>query len=221
MEGMQAWKDAAPDIPIVVTTYGLEPFLADNLDIWAVHAPVFDTANNTLILDRIGSGKQVWWYFDQTPPRPYGNLFLDFEAIEHRILFWQAWALGVRGMHYHAVNAHQPGQDPWKSQVDTMPVNGDGFLLYTDASGPLPSIRWESIRDGLEDYDYLAVFNDRRRRLLAEPGHNALLQRAAAVYNLKDVIPSLVDFTRDPQVLQNKRREIAEMIVEMNKALGN
>ncbi|MCF6284368.1 MAG: hypothetical protein L3K26_04175, partial [Candidatus Hydrogenedentes bacterium] len=27
LEGMQQWKDTAPDIPIMVTTYGLEPFL--------------------------------------------------------------------------------------------------------------------------------------------------------------------------------------------------
>jgi len=221
MEGIQAWKSAAPDIPIMVTTYGLDPFLADNLDIWSVHAPVFDTANNSQVLDRIRAGQEVWWYVDQTPPRPYGNFFLDFEAIEHRILFLQAWALGVRGMHYHAMSDHRAGQDPWKSLLDTTPVNGDGFLLYTDASGPVNSIRWESIRDGIEDFDYLAVFNDRRRRLLAEPGHEALLKRAAAVYNLKEVIPSLVDFTRDPEVFQKKRREIAHMIVEMNAALGN
>lgn len=221
MEGIQAWKAAAPDIPIVITTYGLDPFLMPDLDIWAVHAPVFDTANTAQVLERIREGREVWWYVDQTPPRPYGNFFLDFEAIEHRVLFWQAWALGVRGMHYHGVNAPPSGSDPWKSLLDTTPVNGDGFLLYTDAEGPVNSIRWENIRDGLEDFDYLAVFNDRRRRLLAEPGHEALLKRAAAVYNLKEVIPSLVDFTRDPAVLEGKRREIAAMIVEMNAALGS
>ena len=219
LEGMQLWKDTAPDIPIMVTTYGLEPFLTDGLDIWAVHAPVFDTANGQTVLDRIRSGKEVWWYVDQTPPRPYGNFFLDFEAIDHRILFWQAWALGVRGMHYHGVNGHPAWRDPWSNLLDVTPVNGDGFLVYTDASGPVNSIRWENVRDGLEDFDYLAVFNDRRRRLLAEPGHEALLKRAAAVYNLKEVIPSLVEFTRDPAVLLAKRREIAAMIVEMNKAL--
>lgn len=220
LEGIQAWKTAAPDIPVAVTTYGLEPFLPDLLDIWAVHAPVFDTGNNTQVLDRIRNGKEVWWYVDQTPPRPYGNFFLDFEAIEHRILFWQAWALGVRGMYYHGVNHRRPGQDPWKSLLDLTPVNGDGFLVYTGKDGPINSIRWENIRDGIEDYDYLAIFNDRRRRLLAEPGHEALLKRAAEVYNLKAVIPSLVDFTRDPDVLESKRREIARMIVEMNAALN-
>ena len=220
LEGMQQWKDAAPEIPIMVTTYGLEPFLPDGLDRWAVHAPIFDTANNAQILERIRAGREVWWYVDQTPPRPYGNFFVDFEAIEHRILFWQSWALGVRGMHYWSVNTPPAGRNPWLSLLDVTPVNGDGFLIYTDKNGPVNSIRWESIRDGIEDYDYLAIFNDRRRKLLDTPGHEALLQRAAKVYNLGEVIPSLVDFTRDPQVLLEKRRAIANMIVEMNTALG-
>ena len=220
MQGIEAWKAAAPDIPVMITTYGLEPFLPDALERWAVHAPVFDTVNNARVLERIAAGGEVWWYVDQTPPRPYGNFFIDFDGIDHRILFWQAWALGVRGMHYRGINTHRDGRDPWKDLVDITPVNGDGFLVYTDASGPVNSIRWENIRDGIDDYDYLAVFNDRRRKLLAEPGHEALLQRAAEVYNLKDVIPSLVEFTRDPEVLEKKRRAIAEMIVEMNAALG-
>jgi len=220
MEGMQQWKDAAPDIPIMVTTYGLDPFLPDGLDRWAVHAPIFDTANNAQIMERIHSGKEVWWYVDQTPPRPYGNFFLDFEAIEHRILFWQTWALGVRGMYYWGVNTPPNGNNPWQKLLDVTPVNGDGLLLYTDKNGPVNSIRWENIRDGIEDYDYLAIFNDRRRKLLETPGHEALLERAAKVYNLGEVIPSLVEFTRDPEVLLQKRRDLARMIVEMNAALG-
>lgn len=219
MQGIEAWKEAAPDIPVMITTYGLEPFLPDALERWAVHAPVFDTVNNARVLERIGAGGEVWWYVDQTPPRPYGNFFIDFDGIDHRILFWQAWALGVRGMHYHGINQHRDGRDPWKDLADVTPVNGDGFLVYTDASGPVSSLRWENIRDGIEDYDYLAIFNDRRRKLLAQPGHEALLQRAAEVYNLKEVIPSLVEFTRDPSVLEKKRRDIAAMIVEMNAAL--
>ena len=204
----------------MVTTYGLDPFLPDGLDRWAVHAPIFDTANNAQIMERIHSGKEVWWYVDQTPPRPYGNFFLDFEAIEHRILFWQTWALGVRGMYYWGVNTPPNGNNPWQKLLDVTPVNGDGLLLYTDKNGPVNSIRWENIRDGIEDYDYLAIFNDRRRKLLETPGHEALLERAAKVYNLGEVIPSLVEFTRDPEVLLQKRRDLARMIVEMNAALG-
>ena len=98
-------------------------------------------------------------------------------------------------------------------------MNGDGFLVYTGKDGPINSIRWENIRDGIEDYDYLAIFNDRRRLLLAGPATEALLKRAAEVYNLKAVIPSLVDFTRS-RTCWKASAASARMIVEMNAALN-
>jgi hypothetical protein len=219
MDTITQWQDLAPDIDIAVPTRGLRPFIPPVLDRWTVHAQIFDTTNNKVVLDRIGEGGEVWWYVDHTPPRPYGNLFVDFAAIEHRILFWQAWALGVRGLHHWSVNALPDDQDPYESLLNTTPVNGDGFLLYPGPRGPVNSLRWEVIRDGIEDYDYLAIFNDLRRRLLAEPGHEALLQRAARVYNLETLVPDLVRYTRDPDVLYAKREALGRMIEEMIAAL--
>lgn len=217
LEKMQYWKDMAPDIPITVSTMGLRPFIPDMLDIWSVHAQVLDTTQNITVLERAAEGKPVWWYVNHTPPRPYGNFFMDFAAIEHRILFWQSWALGMRGMQYWNVNNWPDDGDPYTNVTDITPVNGDGVLIYPDKSGPVSSIRWEIIRDGLEDYDYLALFMEQVNKLSSQPGNEALLQRAAKVYNLEDIVPSLVTFTRDPQMLLKKRQEIAGMIEELGK----
>jgi hypothetical protein len=161
----------------------------------------------------------VWWYVNHVPPRPYGNFFLDFAAIEHRILFWQTWALGIRGMHYWSVNFAEPGQNPWKSLLDATPVNGDGFLVYPGPEGPVNSIRWENIRDGIEDFDYLSMFAARRRNLLKLGGHGDLMKRVEAAYDLKALVPDLVSFSRDSQVLLKKRLELAGLIEEMDRAL--
>ncbi len=220
LERMQQWKDNAPDIPILVSAMGLRPFIPAPLDIWSVHAQVLDTTHNISILQRASEGGEVWWYVNHTPPRPYGNLFLDFAAIEHRILFWQSWALGMRGMQYWSVNDWPTDGDPFEEVLDITPVNGDGILLYPGPNGPISSIRWEVIRDGLEDYDYLALFMERTRALQERGGHDALLQRAATVYNLDEIVPSLVTFTRNPDALLSKRNEIAAMIEEMGNALG-
>lgn len=219
LETMEQWRNLAPDIPVMVTTFGLHPFIPPTLDRWALHTQAFDTGNNREILNRISEGKEVWMYVNHTPPRPYANFFVDFAGIEHRILFWQAWALGIRGMHYWSINYLEPAQDPWQSVLDVTPVNGDGFLVYPGADGPVNSIRWEIIRDGIEDYDYLAQFMERRKRLLEKPGHEALLAQAAQVYDLQEIVPSLVTFTRDSGVLQKKRDEIARMIETMDAAL--
>ncbi len=219
LEKMELWKTHAPDIPITVSAMGLHPFIPPVLDIWSLHAQVLDTTHNIAVLDRASKGGEVWWYVNHTPPRPYGNLFVDFAAIEHRILFWQAWALGMRGMQYWSVNFWPTEGDPMENLVDITPVNGDGLLVYPSLEGPVNSIRWEVIRDGIEDYDYMALFMERIRALREKPGNEALLQRAATAYNMETIVPSLVTFTREPEVLLKKRLEIAAMIQEMDKVL--
>ncbi|MCK5861392.1 MAG: DUF4091 domain-containing protein, partial [Candidatus Hydrogenedentes bacterium] len=216
LERMQHWKDLAPNIPIVISTMGLRPFIPDLLDIWSVHTQVLDTTHNIDILERTAAGDDVWWYVNHTPPRPYGNFFLDFSAIEHRILFWQSWALGISGMQYWNVNNWSSGSDPFEKITDITPVNGDGILIYPGQEGPVNSIRWETIRDGLEDYDYLTLFMKRTRTLDKQSDDQELLRRAAAAYNLEEIVPNLVGFTRNPQLLMKKRHEIALIIEALN-----
>ncbi|MBI5093723.1 MAG: DUF4091 domain-containing protein [Candidatus Hydrogenedentes bacterium] len=220
-ENLQRWMDSAPNIPSMVTSSGVQPFLPGGLPIWGVHAQMLDTVNGKPILDRIKENREVWWYVNSAPPRPYANFFLDYAAIDHRMLFWQTWALGIQGLHYWSVNHLEPGQDPRQSLLTMTPANGDGFLVYPGADGPVNSIRWETIRDGIEDYDYLAMLTARIRKLEAAGSHEELHKRARAVYNLQALIPSLVTFTRDPKLLETKRRDIAQMIVEIDKALGS
>ncbi|MFA7692018.1 MAG: glycoside hydrolase domain-containing protein [Candidatus Hydrogenedentales bacterium] len=219
LESMEIWEENAPDIPITVSTQGLRPFIPPFLDIWSLHAQVFDTTHNAAILKRASENGEVWWYVNHTPPRPYGNFFLDFAGIEHRILFWQTWALGLRGMQYWNVNYWLDNQNPYDSVLDITPVNGDGILLYPGADGPVNSIRWEIIRDGIEDFDYFTLFMERVRALKGIPGHDTLLKEAADAYNLHDIVPSLVSFTRDPEVLLKKREDIAHMILKMDQVL--
>ena len=176
--------------------------------------------NSSTVLQRIAAGKEVWCYVNHAPARPYANFFLDFAAIEHRILFWQAWALGVKGMHYWGVNYAEPNQDQWKSTLDIRPVNGDGLLVYPGADGPVNSIRWECVRDGLEDYDYLAVFQVCRRKLAEKGGQEALIARADKAGDLGKVVPDLVSFSRDPKALLDKRIEIGALIEDMGKVIG-
>ncbi len=218
-ETMTQWREIAPNIPLMLTTYGTQPFFHEAADVWAIHSPIMDTVNNKTILDRIAAGNAVWWYVNHTPPRPYANFFIDFAAMEHRVFFWQTWALGMQGVHYWNANYSEPGVNPWVNQLDITPTNGDGFLLYPGPKGPVSSIRWEVIRDGIEDYDYLVLFRERMKQLEEKGGHADLLAQAAEVYNLKELVPDLVTFTRDPNVLISKREALAKMIVAMDEAL--
>ncbi len=215
-EYLIAWRRIAPDIRPLVTTFGLDPFLGDPDRIWGVHLPVFDTPGHRNILEHTTSGGETWWYVDEWPPRPYANFFVDFKAVEHRTLFWQSWALGIRGLHYWNINFASPEANPYLGLVDATPVNGNGYLVYPGADGPVSSIRWETIRDGIEDYDYLVMLRARMADLEKRGSNPALLQRAKDALNLGPLVQDLVGFPRDPAVLLKKRQDIAALIVELN-----
>jgi hypothetical protein len=214
------WKLAAPNITPAVMSWGLTPFLAQDAPLWLIHSRVFDTPANGDILNAIASGRRVWWYVNHMPPRPYANFFVDFAAIEHRILFWQSWALGVEGMHYWSINHTGPRQDPYLSLLDVTPSNGDGFLVYPGPDGPVDSIRWETVRDGIEDFDYLTIARALIVELEKSNANPALLEQAKAVMDLGNVVPDLTNFTRDHKALEQKRREIGALIPELRKAAG-
>ena len=216
---MKDWTEAAPDIPLMVTALGLQPFLPGAAKIWTVHTQLLDTANNKPILEQVKTGSDVWCYINNYPPRPYANWFVDFPGVEHRILFWQAWALGLRGMHYWGINYCEPGRNPYEGLSDVTPVNGDGFLVYPGPNGPVGSIRWEIVRDGIEDFDYLSLLMERFRKVQASGKDGALLEKVAGAMDLKPLVPDLVTFSRDSSVLMQKRIAIANAIVELGKSL--
>jgi len=106
--------------------------------------------------------------------------------------------------------------------------NGDGRFLYPPEScadahppgpvleGPVDSLRWEMLRDGLEDYEYLVIL----RRLLAEKG-GRLTAEARREYEALLAVPEAISkdmthFTADPGPIEARRKEIAEAI----EALG-
>jgi hypothetical protein len=219
LESIAKWREVAPNIPVTVTTSGLEPFLAEDCGIWTIQSQVLDTANGQSVIDYIAAGKEIWWYVSSLPPRPYGNFFVDFEAMEHRILFWQTWALGIKGMQYRSINGLGGGIDPYHGLLDGTPTNGDAFLVYPGADGPVDSIRWETIRDGIEDYDYLALLSERVVALQKGNVDPGLLERVREVADLQAIVPDLVSFNRDPGPLLHKREAIGRMIVELDGVL--
>lgn len=214
------WNEIAPDISATVTAEGSAPFLPKSSNLWTVHTPLFDTPARIPLLERIGEGGEVWWFVNELPGRPYANFFLDFAAVEHRILFWQAWGLGVKGLHHRFTNSLPLAQNPYESLLDSVPANGAGYLLYVGADGPLNSIRWETLRDGIDDYDYLTLLAGRARELKRRGGHDALVERAATALDLSGIMTNLASFPRDHTVLANRRKQIGQLLAEASQALN-
>lgn len=120
----------------------------------------------------------------------------------------------------------------WMSGYDTKAGvriawgNGDGRFLYpphavfdTTAgpvmAGPVGTIRLEMLRDGIEDYEYLAIFS----RLLKEKGDKldpATKQKLTALLEVPDTITTtLTSFTTRPEPIETRRDEVAKAIEQL------
>ena len=102
--------------------------------------------------------------------------------------------------------------------------NGDGRFVYppeiaADANpphpviaGPVDSIRWEMLRDGVEDYEYCAML----QRLLDQKKSRLSPAESARFEALLEVPPEITSdmthFTRDPAPIERRRDEIARAI---------
>ena len=109
--------------------------------------------------------------------------------------------------------------------------NGDGRFIYPPEAaaggasdgpvlqGPVDSIRWEMLRDGLEDYEYLALLS----RRLAERSDLDPARRQAYAALLEvppEISHQMTSFTVDPAPLEARRLAIAAAIEALSGPLS-
>jgi hypothetical protein len=179
--------------------------LKNNCDIWVPQLGRFD-AQMDLIRDRIQSGHEVWFYTCLFPNKRYMNRLIDYSLVKARLLHWLNFRYGLTGFLHWGWNFWTP--DPVK---DTQPVidantqllpSGDAFIVYPDKAGKsvYSSIRLETMREGIEDYELLMLLRQKNPALAEQ------LSQAA--------IQSFTEYVRDPAAF----REIEK---KMLVALGN
>ena len=109
--------------------------------------------------------------------------------------------------------------------------NGDGRFLYPPlaaavpgASGdapviapPVSSIRWEMLREGAEDYEYLFLLRQllQQRRARLAPEEARRLEALLAVP--AEITSDMTTFTTDPAPIYRQRRAVAEAIERLNQ----
>ena len=123
-------------------------------------------------------GNEVWWYVTRYPHYPEITLSISDPAVDHRIFFWQQKLYNVDGFLYYSVSDWYGGgssEHDWgwnaKKEVSTdsytpYTVYGNGVLIYHGGKvgrlhEAVESIRLEQVRDGIEDYDYLVLLDEK------------------------------------------------------------
>jgi Domain of unknown function (DUF4091)/Family of unknown function (DUF6067) len=108
------------------------------------------------MVERTRTNGQLVSFYTACEPR-FPNLFLYSSLREARMLPWIAWKYNLSGYTRWAVNAYP--EDVW-SQPNFKWHSGDMYLLYPGEKGPLDGMRWEVLRQGIEDYEALRIAHE-------------------------------------------------------------
>jgi hypothetical protein len=97
--------------------------------------------------------------------------FIDYPMVSPRTLGWLCWRSGARGwLTFETLGGLAKA---WSAPVFVYPqfrggtAWGLGQLFYPEplGTGLVPSLRWEMLRKGAEDYEYLWLLNEQLKRL--------------------------------------------------------
>jgi len=228
IEGMKLLKESCPGLTRLLTEQP-EPPLYGYVDLWV---PVLSNYNAERCHQRQAAGDQVWWYVCCGPVAPYPNNFIDHPAINHRIRFWMMEKYGVAGSLYWSATYYRQAKgalrNPWESPMSISPDggrwgNGDGMLLYPPVrkpsqepviKPPVDSIRWELLREGLEDREYMWILEQRIAK--ASPDARQRAQQALK-QTVDSLVTSLTGYETDPQKLYAARRVLAQAIEHLGQ----
>ncbi|MEA3364074.1 MAG: DUF6067 family protein [Candidatus Hydrogenedentes bacterium] len=164
-------------------------------------------------------GKELWYYTCCHPVGRYPNRFLDQSLVKARALHWINYLYDLDGYLHWGLNQFH-GDDPYTQEAIShgLPL-GDRAVVYPGENGFLSSLRFNTMRDGLQDFEYLWVLEDKLRQIKERVGTDAfwLDPRQRPLELCGRVVQSFYEHTRDAAVLMETRRMIAEEIVALDR----
>jgi hypothetical protein len=240
-DGMALIHRAGPKLTRMLTEEPA-PELYGYVDLWCPVTPNYD---HRTAEERRKHGERFWWYICTGPKAPFCTLFIDHPAVELRMWLWQTWMYKVEGILIWQTNywtspaafpdsPQNPYEDPmsYVSGYGRPPGyigywgNGDGRFLYPPKKalqseeecleGPVSSIRWEMLREGIEDYEYLWTLREtierKRSKELSEEEKELIKEAERLLEVPTEICASMTDFTRDPRPIFERRLKVARMI---------
>ena len=143
-----------------------------------VYCPEFQYIETDSLRDqyRMSPDNDLWWYGCCNPDYPYPTYHTDDTVISARLLSWMQADYNIQGNLYWAADyyaglngANAPNnyaEDYYtgNNAARSVRTNGEGYLFYPgskyDVYGPLPSVRLEQIRDGMEEADMIMALKE-------------------------------------------------------------
>ncbi|MBN1344798.1 MAG: DUF4091 domain-containing protein [Phycisphaerae bacterium] len=236
-EGMAVLKRSAPGLTRMLTEQP-EPAMYGSVDLWCPLTASYSEKvcrERQALGERImwyvccGPKEPYATLFIDHPAIDFRMwLWQTYQHDVEGILIWEStyWTSDCA---YPEPNYQNPWEDPmsWVSGYST-PVgtrrawgNGDGRFVYPPnpkgaadkatkyVCGPVNTIRWEILRDGIEDFEYLWQLRHAVRMLEKQGKRGPEIEEAKRLTVVPEAVSkSLTEFTWDPQPLYEHRRKV-------------
>jgi hypothetical protein len=144
-------------------------------------------------------GREFWYYVANQTLDNYANRFIDQPSMKTRLIPWIAFGCGARGFLHWGYDSWYVTKDPFHDLTPQGLPPGDGWIVYPGANGPIDSIRWEQLRDGVGDYELL--------------GKAMAKDYGAAVQTIKQVVKTFSVYDTSIENFRKVRHELLEMDV--------
>lgn len=160
------------------------------------------------------------------------STFTDLPLVNDRAISWSAWKYKAHSWISWGIGAGWKAgwydTETWKSAndggnadgYDEKKMNGNGMVLYSggiipNVNGPCPSIRLKTMRDGVQEYEYMKLLaaldkNETRVRNIV----NKVIARPFG----DNAVGNLNVWSYDPQMWDESRNQLGQLI---NEAIKN
>ncbi|NOY36432.1 MAG: DUF4091 domain-containing protein [Chlorobi bacterium] len=145
-------KETAPEFKVTLAGH-YYPDLMPAVHDFSFNWRLIDQANSEMLAKRRNNGKKTTFYV--ACGIPYPNTFTFSPPSEATFPGWVAAAYGFDGFLRWAYNSW-PETPLTDSRFITWPA-GDTYLIYP---GPLSSIRFEKLREGIQDYEKIRILEE-------------------------------------------------------------
>jgi hypothetical protein len=192
---------------------------------YSIHGNALNDARvKQAIREEQSKGGEMTWYIscDQAYPQP--NFFIDAPAMDPVMVPWITAGYNMAGILYWACNFWSETPNPWLDPLtfisgflcsDGYVLNGEGSFFYpgdytkryTDqpnVDGPISSLRFELLREGIEDYDYISMLKEQGDAKFADSV-------------VRSMVIDVSTFSRNTEDLYKARKAMAERLEKLKK----
>ncbi len=157
------------------------------------------------------SGNELWFYICLHPTGRWMNRFLDYPLMKVRLLHWINYRYDIPGYLHWGWNFW--GDDPFGPPQSDLPP-GDTHVVYPGKNGPLNSIRWQTQRDSVEDFEYLKLLEKQIAETAERLGNSTgkIDTEARSLEYCSRIVRSFTDYERNADTLRKIRDELAKEV---------